>query len=123
MKSDANDRDTVKGPKLTDPIEPDDKPRSIFAPKKPEQPPVRQKSDKDRAPGNKRQASYSKKLATMKASIGSGKAIKPGEVVGYDTIKAIVGGNRDTGTALRNDLAKAGFAHWQGRRLIAGRAT
>lgn len=108
--------DTLRGPVLDDPIEVDDKPRPMFAPRKPAQ-----SEPQDRTPDNKRQAAYSKKLATLKAAIGKGD-IAPGQVIGFDLVAGLVGGSRKTGGALRNDLAADGVAHWKGNRLIAGAA-
>ena len=109
--------DTVRGPVLHDPIEePAQSARPPFAPRKP-----RQSEPEDRTPDNKRQAAYSQKLAKMKAALGDG-TIPAGQAVGFDLVAGMVGGNRNTGAALRNDLASAGLAHWKGKRLIAGAA-
>jgi len=113
-------RDTIKGPVLRDPIEVEDetpKPRAMFAPRKPAR-----SAPADRVPDNKRQVAYSKKLATLKAAVGPGKAFAPGDAVTVERVGKLIGGNRKTVSALRNDLASDGLAHWQGKRLIAGAA-
>lgn len=114
MAADAsNARDAVRGPVLSDPIEvEDDTPRAMFAPRKPRSEPA------DRVPDNKRQANYSKKLATLKDALERGD-VKAGQVV---KVGDMVGGNRKTVSALRNDLAASGLAHWRGNRLVAGAA-
>jgi len=112
--------DTLRGPVLRDPIEVEDdasKPRAMFAPRKPAQ-----SAPADRVPDNKRQVAYSKKLATLKASVGTGKAFAPGDAVTVERVGKLIGGSRKTVSALRNDLASAGLAHWKGQRLIAGAA-
>lgn len=107
--------DTIRGPILDDPIEvEDDGPRPMFAP--------RRTAPQDRTPDNKRQAAYSKKLATLKEAIGPGKTIEPGQGVTVEAVQGLVGGNRETIAALRRDVASSGLAHWQGKRLIAGAA-
>lgn len=101
-------RDTVKGPALNDPINVEDRPQ------------LRKGSGPaDRAPANKRQAAYSQKLAKLKQAITSG-TIAPGQGITVAEVERITGGNRDTIGALRRDVALAGLAHWQGKRLVAG---
>lgn len=93
-------------------------PRHVpMAPKKPDSQPKKQAAD--RTPDNKNQANYAKKLAALKAAVKSG-VIPQGSVVGFDRVAELVGGNRKTVTALRNDLAAGGLAHWRGKRLFAG---
>lgn len=115
--------DTIRGPVLRDPIEVEGqggepaKPRAMFAPQK-----RVQSAPADRGKGNKRQAEYSKKLARLKKAIEDG-SVKTGAGLSFDVVKKLAqGGNRDTVTALRNDLALSGVAHWKGARLIAGAA-
>ena len=107
MAATATVSDTIRGPLI------EEKPRVPVAPKRPAAKP------KDRTPNNERQAAYSKKLSALKAAMASGE-VKSGELLGYDRIKALVGGSTDTARALRNDLAAARLAHWRGKSLIAG---
>jgi len=108
--------DTIRGPVLRDPIEVEDKPRPMFAPRKPTA-----SEPKDRTPDNKRQAEYSKKLSRLKTALAKG-TVPAGSALRHDVIAGLVGGNRKTTGALRNDLASDGVAHWRGNRLIAGAA-
>jgi len=111
--------DTVRGPVLRDPIEVEEKrdPRAMIPKRSP-----RQSAPADRVPDNKRQVAYSKKLAALKAAVGPGKAFAPGDAVTVERVGKLIGGNRKTVSALRNDLASDGLAHWQGKRLISGAA-
>ena len=75
----------------------------------------------DRKHGTKRQASYAKKLAKLKAALIGGQ-VGEGESLSFASVRAIVGGgNRETVTALRNEIAQTGMAHWRGSRLVVGR--
>ena len=124
-------RDTIRGPVISDPIEVEDEPKRepLFAPRKPspepkiqttEQAPERKKSAKDRAPGNKRSAKFSQQLAALNAAIGSTFPI--GQRMNVEDMKRMVNCNSETATRLRNALAESGVAHWQGRSLFAGKA-
>lgn len=114
--------DTIRGPVLDDPITVEGggagraKPRAMFAPRKPTA-----SAPEDRTPDNKRQAEYSKKLSRLKTALAKG-TVPAGSALRHDVIAGMVGGNRKTTGALRNDLASAGVAHWRGNRLIAGAA-